>query len=126
MSRVSELASLEVAFAAFIVFWVLSQDIQKSALKLLDDERKVKFLDEDPRSYLMYLPSAAAILLMNWYVMVGAVLLVVWTTIALGYEVLGHYRSGMPRRFISRVLLANGVIATAVLLLTIGVVCATT
>ena len=122
MSRVAEFYGLDIAFAVFIVLFVLSRVISRSAMKLLDDESKVKLVDASARANWWYLPLLPIIFLFYWRFVIGAVALIAYVLIGMAYNIQWHYRNQMPKPFRSRVLMANGIIILGFLLLVLGYV----
>lgn len=120
MSRVAEYYDLDVAFVIFIVLFVISRFVSRSALKLLDDESKVKLVDASSRSNWWYLPLIPILFLIYWRLTIGAMILLVYVLAGMGYNIRWHLQNDMPKQFVARIVMANGIILVAFLFLALG------
>lgn len=125
MSRVAEYYGLDVAFVIFIALFTISRVVSRSALKLLDDDSKIRLVDAKSRSNWWYLPLIPILFLLYWRLSIGALTLFVYVIAGMTYDVRWHLQNQMPKRFVTRVVAANGLVLVGYLSLALGYVAET-
>lgn len=126
MSWTNGIDTMDAAFAGCIVLIVVSRIVARSALNLLDNESKVKLVDASARSIWFYLPFMVVIGLLFWRFTAGVMALFFYAIFALFYNSWWHYRNDMPLPFQTRIMVSNGIVMAAFLLLAIGFIIETT
>lgn len=125
MSRLAEYYGIDVAFGVFIALFVISRVVSRSALKLLDDESKIKLVDASSRSNWWYLPLIPILFLLYWRISIGALALLVYVIAGMIYNVWWHHQNQMPKRFVTRIVVSNCLVLTGFLALALGYVAET-
>lgn len=125
MGRLAEYYGTDVAFVVFIALFVISRIVSRSALKLLDDDSKIKLVDASARSNWWYLPLVPILLLLYWRISIGAMTLLVYVIAGMIYNVRWHLQNQMPKHFVARIVVANCLVLAGFLALALRYVAET-
>jgi hypothetical protein len=120
MDRAAEYFGLEVAFAAFVVLFILSRVIMRSALKLLGDDSKLKLVDASSRSIWWYLPLVALLILIFVHFESGIVGLILYIVAGIAYNIRWALQNQFPKPYVARIAIANGMILAGFTILAFG------
>ena len=86
----------------------------------------VKLVDASARSSWFYLPLIVVLFLLFWRFAIGVVAMSVYVVFAMFYNSWWHYRNKMPMRYQTRIMVSNGIVLTAFLLLAVEMLVTTT
>lgn len=120
MGPVTDYFSFEIALGAFIALFIVGRVMSRSALKLLDDEAKVRLVDASARSNWWWIPFLLIIAVFFMNIEIGAIALFVYLAAAIGYNVVWAMKNGMPGAYVRRIAVANGLILTGFVVLGLG------
>ena len=120
MSRVAEYYGIEVALVVFITLFIISRIVSRNALKLLDDDSKIRLVDASSRSNWWYLPLVPILFLLYWQISIGALTLFVYVIASMIYNVRWHVQNQMPKSFVMRIVIASSLIVIGFLSLALG------
>lgn len=120
MSRVAEYYGADVAIFVFIGLFIISRVVSRSALKLLNDDAKIRLVDANTGLNWWYLPVIPILLLIYWRISIGAPVLFVYLITGMVYNLRWHVQNQMPKRFILRIVVSNSLVLVGFLALVLG------
>ena len=120
MTRIAEFYNLDIAMILFFALFILGRVIQRNAIKLLDNEARLKLVDASSRSSWWYIPLIGALLLLYLKFWLGIAALLFYFGSAMSYGIYWATRNAMPPAYVKRIILSGGLSLLAIAALGIG------